>query len=105
LELGAHLEAPMSEIEVAPGRRDVAKVTAGLGGEPALRVAQPSRAQPHGRDHLGRLEVHVGDGDARQVQRCLNAVVTRTGSVSSRERSDEVAEQPHRHLLSVSMWR
>ena len=46
-------------------------VIAGPGGEPALRAAQPSRAQLDGHDHFARLEVHLGDGDSAQVQKAL----------------------------------
>ena len=47
------------------------RVIAGLGGEPAHRTAQLSRAQLQRHDHLGRLEVPFGDGDSAQVWEAL----------------------------------
>lgn len=48
-----------------------AGVVAGPRGEAVLRETKPPRAQPHCDHHPGALEVHVGDGDPRQVHQAL----------------------------------
>jgi len=67
----SHLEAVPPEIEMAPGRGDLAGVVAGSRREVALRTGEMATAKLQGHDHLGRLEAHLGDIDPGKVQKAL----------------------------------